>query len=262
MANPTTANPCHVVTGEALLSYVNILRPAKKRTATDKESYKVTILVPKSDAATMGRINAAIDAAIQRGASDKWGGRPPQVAMPVYDGDGVRPSDGNPFGAECKGHWVMTASSTYKPEVVDVNRNPIINESEIYSGIHGRVSVDFFPYGGTKEVPKKGVGCALGNVQKLRDDVPLAGGSTAEDDFGDGGYSAPGAYAPQALTTYTQPAYAPQAPAAYAPQPGYPAYYGAPVQAPQAAYPQQPAYAPQPMPQAAPQINPITGLPF
>ena len=39
----------------------------------------------------------------------------------VYDGDGVRPSDGMPFGDECKGHWVFTASAKidYPPEVVD-----------------------------------------------------------------------------------------------------------------------------------------------
>lgn len=246
MANQTTANPCHVVTGEALLSYVHILRPAKKRTAADKESYKVTVLIPKTDTATMGRINAAIEAAVQRGASEKWGGRPPQVALPVYDGDGVRPSDGNPYGAECKGHWVMTASSTYKPDVRDATMNPILNESEIYSGIHGRVSMDFFPYGGSKEVPKKGVGCALGNVQKLRDDVPLAGGSTVEDDFG-GPVTAPQtnyAAAPQT------PLYA-QTPAAYpqaaAPSAGYPAYFGTPAQTAPAAYPQ---------------INPITGQPM
>jgi len=246
MSNQTDGNLCHVVTGEARLSYVNILRPAKKRNATDKENYKVTVLVPKGDAATMGRINAAIEAAIQRGASEKWGGRPPQVALPVYDGDGVRPSDGNPFGAECKGHWVMTASSTYKPEVWDANRNPILNESEIYSGIYGRVSMDFFPYGGTKEVPKKGIGCGLGNVQKLREGVPLAGGSTAEDDFGG---STP---APAYEQGYAQPPMM-----AAVPQPGYPGYYGAPAQ--------PPAPAPvQGYPQAmgSGQLNPITGLPF
>ncbi|HNW87747.1 MAG TPA: DUF2815 family protein [Candidatus Limiplasma sp.] len=261
MANPTNANPSHVVTGEALLSYVNILRPAKKRNPNESEKYKVTVLIPKTDLATMARINAAIEATKQAGATEKWGGLPNYVPSPVYDGDGVRPKDKSEFGPECKGRWVLTANSTRKPEVVDANRNPIMNESEIYSGISGRVSMTFFAY---NKDGNKGVGCSLDNVQKLRDGVPLAGGSTAEDDFGDGGYAAPAAYAPQAPATYAQPGYAPQAPAAYAPapQPGYPAYYGAPVQAPQTAYPQQPAYAPQPAAQGMPQINPITGLPF
>lgn len=238
----TNNNACHVVTGEALLSYVNILRPVKKP-HQDEAKFSVTVLVPKSDLATKARIDAAIEAAIQRGTVEKWGGRPAQTALPVYDGDGKRPSDGEPFGAECRGHWVMTATckAQNKPEVVDANRNPILNESEVYSGMHGRVSLDFFPYGGTKEVPKKGVGCALGNVQKTRDDVPLAGGTTAEEDFGDPVPAQQPAYAP-AQPQYAQPAYA--APV----QPGYPPYYP-PVQ-------QQAAYAPY----AA--VNPITGQPI
>ena len=92
----------------------------------------------------------------------------------MYDGDGVRPSDGLPFGAECKGHWVFTASAKaeYPPEVVDKMGNPIINQSEVYSGMYGRVNVTFFPYmfGG-----KKGIGCGLGPVQKLRDGEALGG---------------------------------------------------------------------------------------
>lgn len=121
----------------------------------------------------MNRINAAIEAAKQRGTAEKWNGVcPPVVSTPVHDGDGVRPSDGMPFGAECKGHWVFTASAKadYPPEVVDVNMNPIINQSEIYSGIYARVNVNFFPYsfGG-----KKGIGCGLGPVMKLEDGESL-----------------------------------------------------------------------------------------
>ena len=138
-----------------------------------EERYSVTVLVPKTDTDTMARINAAIEAAKQRGVSDKWNGVcPPIVPTPVYDGDGVRPSDGMPFGEECKGHWVFTAGAKvdYPPEVVDRMGNPIINQSEVYSGMYGRVNVTFYPYmfGG-----KKGIGCGLGPVQKLRDGEAL-----------------------------------------------------------------------------------------
>ena len=80
-----------------------------------------------------------------------------------------------PFGEECKGHWVFTASAKadYPPEVVDKMGNPTINQSEVYSGMYGRVNVNFFPYafGG-----KKGIGCGLGPVQKLEDGETLSGG--------------------------------------------------------------------------------------
>lgn len=165
----------NVTTGKARLSYVHLFKPYAAAQGQE-EKYSVTVLVPKSDMDTMARINAAIEAAKQKGTAEKWNGVcPPIVPTPVYDGDGVRPSDGMPFGEECKGHWVFTASAKadYPPEVVDKMGNPIINQSEVYSGMYGRVNVNFFPYafGG-----KKGIGCGLGPVQKLEDGETLSGG--------------------------------------------------------------------------------------
>lgn len=174
----------NVTTGEVRLSYVHLFKPYAYQPGQE-EKYQVTVLVPKADTETMGRIQAAIEAAKQRGISDKWNGQcPPIIPVPVYDGDGTRPSDGMPFGQECKGHWVFTASTKadYPPEVVDKMGNPIINQSEVYSGMYGRVNVTFFPYafGG-----KKGIGCGLGPVQKLRDGEPLGGSApTAAQAFG------------------------------------------------------------------------------
>lgn len=193
----------NVTTGEVRLSYVHLFKPYAYQVGQE-EKYQVTILVPKTDQETMARINAAIDAAKQKGVADKWNGVcPPVVQTPVYDGDGVRPSDGMPFGAECKGHYVFTASAKadYPPEVVDRMGNPIINQSEIYSGIYGRVNVTFFPYafGG-----KKGIGCGLGPVQKLRDGEALGGsaptaaqafGTPAAPQIGSGVHSNPTGYA-------------------------------------------------------------------
>lgn len=188
-------NPTHVVTGKVRLSYVHLFKPYTNQPGAEPK-YSVTILLPKSDVQTKQKIDAAIEAAKQLGAANKWGGIiPPQIAICVHDGDGVRPSDGMPFGEECKGHWVFTASSKQVPQIVDVNLNPIINESEIYSGIYARVSVNFFPY---NNAGKKGIGCGLGNVQKLEDGEPLGNRTTAADDFG-------GSYAPALAPQYGQP---------------------------------------------------------
>ena len=164
----------NVTTGEVRLSYVHLFKPYAFQPGQE-EKFSCTILIPKSDTETMTRINNAIAAATEKGVSDKWNGvRPPVIPNPVYDGDGVRPSDGMAFGPECRGHYVLTASSKadYPPEVVDAQLNPVINQSEIYSGIYGRVNISFFPYafGG-----KKGIGCGLGPVQKTRDGEPLGG---------------------------------------------------------------------------------------
>lgn len=164
----------NVTTGEVRLSYVHLFKPYAFQPGQE-EKFSCTILIPKSDTETMARINNAIAAATEKGVSDKWNGvRPPVIPNPVYDGDDVRPSDGMAFGPECRGHYVLTASAKadYPPEVVDAQLNPVINQSEIYSGIYARVNISFFPYafGG-----KKGIGCGLGPVQKTRDGEPLGG---------------------------------------------------------------------------------------
>lgn len=102
------------------------------------------------------------------------------MPIPIHDGDGVRDND-TPFGEECKGCWVMTASSKNKPQVV--HQSDIMTEllpQDIYSGMYARVTVNFFAY---NRAGKRGIGCGLGNVMKTRDGEPLAGGATAAADF-------------------------------------------------------------------------------
>ena len=111
----------NLTTEKARLSYVHLFKPYAAMQGQE-EKFSVTVLIPKTDVETMARINAAIEAAKQKGITEKWNGAcPPIVPTPVYDGDGVRPSDGMPVGEECKGHWGFTASAKvdYPPEVVD-----------------------------------------------------------------------------------------------------------------------------------------------
>lgn len=254
-----------VVTGKVRLSFVHLFTPYSNKPGKEPK-FSTTLLIPKSDFATRQRIDAAINAAIQEGIT-KWNGvRPPLLSLPIHDGDGPKPSDGMPFGDECRGHWVMTASSKTdrKPDIVDAYMNPIINQSEIYSGVFARVSIRFFPY---FVEGKKGIGCGLGNVQKVEDGPALSGGTSASTDFGGGD-----AYAPPAPNYGQQQAYPPQQPAyqqppVYQQQPQY--QQPAPNQyPPQYQQPPQPNYAqppqpPQPQyPQQQVQIDPITGRPL
>ena len=140
----------------------------------------------------------------------KWGGvRPPQPAICVHDGDGPRPSDGSAFGEECRGCWAFTASSKQAPFVVDAQVQPIIDPTQVYSGMWGNVNVNFFAY---NSAGKKGIGCGLNGVQKTADGEPLSSHITAQDAFQ---AVAPAAAAP------SYPA-APAAPTAHV-YPGYPA---------------------------------------
>lgn len=207
-----------VITGEVRTSYSHLTK-ARAANPGENPKFSVTLLIPKSDFATKQRIDAAIQAAIQDGITSKWNGkRPPNPPHPVHDGDGVRQS-GDPFSEECKGCWVMTASSMDPPQIVDAGLNPIINTTEIYSGMYARVSVRFYPYAANG---KMGIAAGLGNVQKTRDGEPLGGSrASAESDFG--GY-------PQAAPAYQQPQ--PQYPPQPQFQPAIDPITGQPVQPP------------------------------
>ncbi len=165
------------------LSYCNLFQPAAPyNNPAGEKKYSVTILVPKTNAAAKAVMDAAVNRAIEAGVSAKWGGvRPPMPALCVHDGDGPRPSDGSAYGEECRGCWVLTASSQQAPFVVDGNVQPIIDATQVYSGMWGNVSVTFFAY---NQAGKKGVGCGLNGVQKTQDGEPLSGRVTAEEAFG------------------------------------------------------------------------------
>lgn len=216
-------DPMKVLTGECRLSYCNLTTPRAAQQGGEPK-YSVTLLIPKTDVATKADIDAAIQAAANEALSKVWNGaRPPQLRVPIYDGDGVRPS-GVPFGDECKGHWVMTASTKNKPQVVGVdNINCELAPSDIYSGMFARVTIRFFGYSNSGN---KGIGCGLGNVMKTRDGEALAGSASASVDFAGVGASpvASPAYgvnpaAPTGPSYGVNPA-APAAPAYQPPAPG------------------------------------------
>lgn len=237
----------NVTTGQVRLSYVHLFQPYAR--PGQEAKYSVTILIPKSDVATKQRIDAAIHAAIQKGVSGVWNGaRPPQPKTPVWDGDGIR-QNGEPFGPEAKGHWVLTASSKQQQAIVDANLNPIIDQTQVYSGMYGRVNINFFAFSNSGN---RGIGAGLGPVQKLTDGEPLGGQISAEQAFGNvpqqPSYGQQPTYPQQGFggqhgyTTPQQPAYAPPAQTGYGQQPN-----------------QQPTYPQQPQ---QPQIDPITGKPL
>ena len=57
---------------------------------------------------------------------------------------------------------------------------PILDQSEVYSGCYGRISVNFY---GFNSNGNRGIAAGLGNIQKLRDGESLGGRTSAEEDF-------------------------------------------------------------------------------
>ncbi|WP_418790936.1 DUF2815 family protein [Phosphitispora sp. TUW77] len=168
-------NPTKVITGIVRLSYANVWEP--KSINGGAEKYSVSLIIPKSDTKTIAAINAAVDAAIEEGKG-KFGGKVPNRAalkLPLRDGDIDRPDD-----EAYADSYFVNANSNTAPQVVDRQVNPVLERSEVYSGVYARVSINFYAFNSNGN---KGIACGLGNIQKIRDGEPLGGRNNAADDF-------------------------------------------------------------------------------
>ena len=174
-------NPTKVITGpNTRWSYANVWDAKSINGSAPK--YSVSLIIPKSDAATVQKIKAAIQAAYEEGESKlKGNGKavPPlaSIKTPLRDGDAERPND-----PVYKNAYFINANSATAPGIVDADRNPILERSEVYSGVYGRASISLYAYNTNGA---KGVACGLNNLQKIRDGEPLGGKARAEDDFAD-----------------------------------------------------------------------------
>lgn len=176
-----------VVTGEVRFSYVTLDKPRASEEGAEPK-YSVVLLIPKSDTETVGKIKAAIaEAADAFRARNGQASMPANPMLPIHDGDGQKPNGGD-YGDECKGHYVMNASSKIRPMLRDANNDEMFDPTEIYSGCYGRAIINFYGYNNRR----KGVGCGLLGVQKKRDGEPLGGIRASADDFNDG-YVSPAA---------------------------------------------------------------------
>ena len=157
MNNSTTKvnNPTKVITGpDTRWSYANVWEAKSINGGSPK--FSVSLIVPKSDAKTVTKIKAAIEAAYHEGeAKLKGNGKsvPPLAAIknPLRDGDLERPDDEAYAGA-----YFINANSATAPGIVDGDRNPVLTRSEVYSGVYGRASINLYAFNSNGN---KGIAC-------------------------------------------------------------------------------------------------------
>lgn len=172
-------NPTKVITGvNTRWSYANIWDPKSINGGTPK--YSVSLIIPKEDTVTVNKIKAAIQAAYEEGESKlKGNGKTVPVLStlktPLRDGDLERPDD-----EAYANSYFINANSATAPGVVDADCQPIIDRSDVYSGVYGRASINFYAFNSNGN---RGIACGLNNLQKIKDGEPLGGKSRAEDDF-------------------------------------------------------------------------------
>ncbi|MEA5093075.1 hypothetical protein SDC9_22280 [bioreactor metagenome] len=172
-------NPTKVITGvNTRWSYANVWEA--KSINGGKPKFSVSLIIPKDDTATVNKIKAAIQSAYEEGQSKlKGNGKTvPTLSIiktPLRDGDLERPDD-----EAYAGCYFINANSASAPGIVDSDRQPVIDRSEVYSGVYGRASINFYAFNSNGN---KGIACGLNNLQKIKDGEPLGGKSRAEDDF-------------------------------------------------------------------------------
>lgn len=182
MANQSKhVNPMKVITGkDTRWSYANVWEPKSINGSIPK--FSVSLIIPKTDVATVKKIKAAIEAAYHEGEAKLKGNSKSVPALsliktPLRDGDTERPDDPNYAGS-----YFVNANSATAPGIVDADCQPILTRSEVYSGVYGRASISFYAFNSNGN---RGIACGLNNLQKLRDGEPLGGRASAESDFAD-----------------------------------------------------------------------------
>ena len=172
-------NPCKVITGpNTRWSYANVWEAKSINGGAPK--FSVSLIIPKTDTVTIEKIRKAIQAAYEEGQSKLKGTskyRPDleDLKLPLRDGDKER--KGDPTYAGC---MFINANSSTAPGIVDADRQPILERSEVYSGVYGRASITLYAFNSNGN---RGIACGLNNLPKIRDGEPLGSRSRAEDDF-------------------------------------------------------------------------------
>lgn len=159
-----------VLTGRARATYLFAFKPYKARDAAEDAvpKYKVTLMFRK-DKDDISRLRKAEKTAITK----KWGDKPPKRLKKA-----IRDGDGDDMDDMYAGHWVITASSETKPELIDTDGDPLTSQQEVYSGIWCKCDLKCYGY---DRAGSKGVTWAFNSLIKLDDGKRMDGRRTAAE---------------------------------------------------------------------------------
>lgn len=191
-----------------------------------KPKYSAMVVVPKQPTQSSVQQMQAFIQEMQMLLHPQLAQSAPQhLVQPLKDHDTYVRQDGKPNPEYTKGcFWLNAASGEkFQPVVVDMNRQQVLNEAEVWSGRNAAVNISFYPIMG-ENGGKRGLGVNLNAVMLLEggEQVVAGGGVSADEAFGNfqadmgimsqGGQApAPQAPAPQAQQWPQNPAPQPQA---------------------------------------------------
>jgi hypothetical protein len=190
MAEEKNARRKYVLGGHAghlvRFSYLHVFE-LKKNSQSGEMEYSTQIMIPKGSPDVQA-IKGLVEELKKETWLDKGKRLPPKFWNPLRDGDTDCKQNGDPFGPEAKGHYLLSAKSyeDKQPTVVGTTRGNDgkligLRKGDIKSGDWGRISINLTAY--TKG--DSGVAAYINNVQLVQVGEALGNGSNADDDFGD-----------------------------------------------------------------------------
>lgn len=176
----TREKPSRLYTPRGIGCFVNLHTPRQRKDAKGqpKGDPKYGLLMYFDTKADLSELIEAAEAKALEKFGSKWeklkdSGK---LNWPIRDAEELEES-GEPFN---NGGFVINFKKEDKPGIVDADAEPLMEKSDVYSGMICRVSCRAFAY----DNESKGVSFALINVQKLDDGTRMSGDPDAEDDFG------------------------------------------------------------------------------
>lgn len=170
------ATDTKVITNKVRLSFVHLLEPHAFE--GQKPKFSTMLLIPKEDTETLDLIEKATRNAYEAAKNDKLKGiKYDRVKTNLRDGDEEFDPEERP---EMVGMMFMNVSSVNKPGIIDKYKNEVTSDDEVYSGVYGRVSINFYAY---NTAGNKGISAGLNNVQIVEKGEYLGGRASADSDF-------------------------------------------------------------------------------
>jgi hypothetical protein len=163
-----------VIARNVRLSYANLFEPRAKLSGEGEEYSASLIFEPDNPSLK------TLTEAVQAKAVEAFGPKAKSqlgktLRNPIRDADAEGKDD--PAYA---GKLFINVRSKRRPQVVDRQKMPVIDEEECYSGCYANVSLSVFSYDTSGS---KGVSAGLNNVQVIKKGPRLSGAASAEEDF-------------------------------------------------------------------------------
>jgi hypothetical protein len=169
-----------IVTPKAQTAYLHVFRAQPAMQEGKPDQFSATFIWDEEE-----KKLAKLKKAIIEVAEKKFGSKAKGMLEKGQLRSPLRPGSDREDGKDAElfeGKVFLTARSQDKPQVVDEDLEPIMDQFDIYSGCLGRGDIWLFPY---DKAGNRGVGAILNSFQKLGEGERLSGRRPASAAFGD-----------------------------------------------------------------------------